>query len=218
MCCWLNQSSFSGLKTALPPLIPSSVNAAISSSRVKDLAIGARRPAEQREEVDHRFGQIALPRVLDHRGRAMTLAQPLLVGSEDQRHVREPRHRRAERLVQQDLLRRVRDVIVAPHHMRDLHLHIVGHDGELIGRMAVGAQEDEVFDVRAVELDRAVHEVVEARRALGHAEADRARHGVALARGDLVRRQCAARAVVAPGADPPASAASRLAFSVSGVQ
>ena len=79
--------------------------------------------------------------------------------------MRELRHRRAERAIQQDLLRRVRDVIVAAHHMRDLHLHIVGHDGELIGRLAVGAQDDEVLDVRAVELDRAVDEIVEARRA-----------------------------------------------------
>ena len=31
----------------------------------------------------------------------------------------------------------------------------------------------EVFDVRAVELDRAVHQIVEARRAVGHAETDR---------------------------------------------
>src|SRR5258706_10056937 len=40
-------------------------------------------------------------------------------------------------------------------------LHIVGHDRQLVGRVAVRAQDDEVFDGRAVDLDRAVHEIVE---------------------------------------------------------
>ena len=130
----------------------------------------------------------------------MTLAQPLLVRPENQRHVRELRHLGAERAIQQDLLRRVRDVIVAAHHVRDLHLHIVGHDGEVIGRMAVRSQDDEVFDVRAVELDRAVDEIVEARRAVPGTRKRTARGTrVALARGDLVGASSAQqRAVVAP--------------------
>ena len=41
--------------------------------------------------------------------------------------------------------------------------------------MAIGALNDEVLDVRAVELDRAVDQIVEARRALRDAEADGAR-------------------------------------------
>ena len=36
MCCWLNQSSFSGLNTAFPPLMPSSVKRAMSSFRVNN--------------------------------------------------------------------------------------------------------------------------------------------------------------------------------------
>ena len=98
MCCWLNQSSFSGLKTALPPLMPSSVNARDQLVAREQLLVAARRPAEQREEIDHRLGQIALLLVLRHRRRAVALAQPLLVGPENQRHVRERRHRRAERV------------------------------------------------------------------------------------------------------------------------
>ena len=118
----------------------------------------------------------------------MTLAQALLVGPENQRHVREPRDRRADRLVQQHLLRRVRDVIVAADHMRDPHLHIVGHDRQVIGGMAVGSEDDEVLDVGAVELDRPVHQIVEARDAVGNAERGRRAARRALARGDLVRR------------------------------
>ena len=113
MYCPFIQSSFSVLNTALPPLMPSSEKLSISSRRRHQLAVVARRPAEQREEIHHRVRQVALPLVLHHRRRAVPLAQALLVGAENQRHVREPRHRRAERLEQQHVLRRVRDVIVA---------------------------------------------------------------------------------------------------------
>ena len=87
----------------------------------------ARRPAEQRQEVHHRVRQIAERRVLrDGRG-AVALAQPLLVGPHDERHVRKRRRGRAERLVEQHLLRRVRDVVVAAHHVRDPHVDVVNH-------------------------------------------------------------------------------------------
>ena len=61
MCCWLNQSSFSGLKTALPPLMPSSEKRCDQLVTREQLAIAAAgRPAEQREKIDHRLRQIAL--------------------------------------------------------------------------------------------------------------------------------------------------------------
>ena len=62
--------------------------------------------------------------------------------------------------------------------------------------MAVGSEDDEVFDVRAVERDRPVHEIVEAHRAGRHVKADRARHAVALAIGDDFRRDLAAGAAL----------------------
>jgi len=73
------------------------------------------------------------------------------------------------------MLGRVRDVIVATHHMRNPHRHIIGDDREVIGRVAVGAQDDEVFDVRVVETDRAADQVFEARGARWHQKADGAR-------------------------------------------
>ena len=51
------QSSFSVLKTALPPLIPSKGSADELIHR-HQLAIVPGRPAEQRQEVHHRFDQI----------------------------------------------------------------------------------------------------------------------------------------------------------------
>ncbi len=128
----------------------------------------------------------------------MALTQPLLVGSENQRDVRELRNRRTYCAIQQNLLRRIGNVIVTPHHMRDLHLHIVGHDRQLVGRVAVRAQDDEVFDGRAVDLDRAVHEIVESDDADRDFEAHGARPLVPLARGDVIRRQMPAQAIVFP--------------------
>ena len=199
MCWLLNHSSFSGLKTALLELMPSSENAATSSSRVNSSRSFARRPPEQREEVEHRLGQEALPLVLHHRRRAVPLAQPPLVGAEDQRHVREARHRRAERLVEQHLLRRVRDVIVAADDVGDPHVDVVDDDRQVIGRVAVRPQDDEVLDHRVVELDPPVHHVVvrrRARRACG--SGSRAARPAASRAAISSRRERGARAVVRP--------------------
>ena len=79
----------------------------------------------------------------------------------------ELRHRRTERLIENHLLRRVRNVIVAAHDVRDLHLHVVRDDGEVVGWLAVGPEDHEVLDVGAVELDGPVHEIVETYGTLG---------------------------------------------------
>ena len=81
---------------------------------------------------------------------------------------------RAERLIEQHLLRRVRHVIVAADHMRDRHVDVVHDHGEVIRGMAVGAQDDEALDVLVGERNGAVHEIGEGRLPLGHLESDRA--------------------------------------------
>jgi hypothetical protein len=91
--------------------------------------------------------------------------------------------RRAERLVEQDLLRRVRDVVVAADDVRDAHGDIVAHHGEVVDRRAVGAQDDEILDVGIVEADRVPCTASSQRCAVGHAEAD----GVRLAGGRPAR-------------------------------
>jgi hypothetical protein len=168
----------------------------------EDLLVAAGRPAEQRQEVHHRLGEIALALVLGHRRGAVPLAQAFLVGTEDQRHMRERGRRRAEGLVQQDLLRRVRDVIVAANHVRDRHVHVVADDGELVGRLAVRSQDDEVLDRLVLHGDGPVHQVVERRPAFRHAHADGARLMCRLLLRDLLRRQRQAAAVVDPAFAP----------------
>ena len=93
------------------------------------------------------------------------LREPLLVAAEDERKVRERRHGGAERAEEQHVLRRIREVIVAARDVRDLHVDVVDDDGEVIGRIAVGAEQDEVVDQVALELHVAADEVMELDRA-----------------------------------------------------
>ena len=124
----------------------------------------------------------------------MALAQALLVGPEDHRHVGEGRHRGTHRGEQQHVLRRVRHVVVAADHVRDRHVHVVAHHRQVIDRQAVAADDDEVVDHRVVELDRSLDEVGEGRPALGHLEADRPRRAV---RGQLARLRLGQRPLAA---------------------
>ena len=78
-------------------------------------------------------------------------------------------------VIQQHLFRRVRNVIVATNDVRDLHTDVVDDDREVVGRLPVRSQDDEILDVGVVERNRAAHEIVEGRLAFRHAEPDRAR-------------------------------------------
>ena len=188
--------------------MPSSAKRAIRSSDRVQLAVVARRPAEEGEEVEHRLGQVALRLVLEDRRGAVALAQALLVGAEDHRHVREGRHRRAHRGEQQHVLGRVRDVIVAADHVRDRHVDVVADHRQVIDRQPVAADDDEVVDAGVVELDRALHEIGERRAALGHLEADRARRAV---RGQLAGLRLGQRPLAADVAPHLAAGLGRLA-------
>ena len=76
-------------------------------------------PAEEREEVDERLGEVALGAELLDRGCTVALRELLAVGAEDVGDVPVPRERGAESLEDLDLLRRVRDVVVAAQDERD---------------------------------------------------------------------------------------------------
>ena len=78
----------------------------------------------------------------------------------------------AERAEEQHVLRRVREMVVAARDVRDGHVDVVDDDGEVIGRIAVGAEQDEVVDQLALELHVAADEVVKLDRARRHREAD----------------------------------------------
>ena len=108
--------------------------------------------------------------------------------------MREPRHGVAERPEQQDVLGRVREVVLAADDVGDLHRGVVDDDREVIERRPVGADDDEVAaEVRHIDLDASADDVVEGDDPLPDPEPERASAAVRLARATLVDGQpCAA--------------------------
>ena len=109
--------------------------------------------------------------------------------------MREGRRGEAERLVQQDLTRRVRNVILAADHMRHPHQRIVHDDREVVRRVAVGADDHRIADDVGLKAHLAADEVGEGDVAiLRHAKADRRPLAAGDARRRLLRRHAPARA------------------------
>ena len=110
------------------------------------LAVLARRPAEEGEEVDERLGEEPLRAELLGAGGAVALGELLSVGAEDHPEVRERRRLGAERAEEGDVLRRVREVVDAADDVGDPHRHVVDADREVVERVAVRAHQDEVVE------------------------------------------------------------------------
>ena len=190
----LSHSSRSRSKTA-PPLwtASSSKRSTISSSDRTSSSVPGR-PAEEREVVDERLADEALRRCSPTT--AVWLLRLLIlrpVRVEDERQVGEERDRVAERPEQQDVLGRVREVVLAADDVADLHRRVVDDHREVVERRAVGADDDEVAaEVGDVDLDAAADDVVEgddARRRPGTG----ARRGGPRPRGRRARRASGAR-------------------------
>ena len=120
----------------------------------------------------------------------MALRQLLAVRAVEQRQVRVGRRLGAERLQDQDLARRVREVVLAADDVRDAHVAVVHRDREVVERAAVRAGDHEVVDRRQRERDVAADHVLHDDLALVRdLDADGALVLVAVpAREDLVDR------------------------------
>jgi hypothetical protein len=91
------------------------------------------------------------------------------------RHVGINRQLRAERRQHLDLLRRVRDVVVATDDVRDPVEPVLEGRREVVRRTAVRADEHEVLELHVREVDPALDRVVPAGDpVVGHANPDRA--------------------------------------------
>ena len=110
----------------------------------------------------------------------------------------EPRHLLAQRLEQEDVLGRVAQVILAPDDMADPHRRVVDHDGEVVQRRAVAADDHEVAaEVGHVDLDPAADQVVEPDDTLADPEAERRPAALGREHGALRLGQSGAASAVA---------------------
>src|SRR5918994_2044119 len=137
--------------------------------RGEDLLVRGVAGSEERQVVEERLGQVAPLREVLDACRAVALAELLLVWSEDLGDVGEGWERVAQCLVDQNLTRRVREVVVAADDVAYLHLRVVEGGGEVVGRGVRGLHQDEVFQIGVLEGDGATDHVLH--------------HGLALARG-----------------------------------
>ena len=95
----------------------------------------------------------------------------------------------AHRVIDLALPTAIHQVIIAAHDMCDLHVVIIDHHGEIIGRIAIRAQQDEVIEFLGRPAHRALDRVLEHDIAVGRLETHRER---------LVGRTVG-RVTVAPG-------------------
>ena len=84
-----------------------------------------------------------------------------MIGPHDEREVRKHGPIEPQRVGQQQLTRRVRQMILASDHVRDLHQRIVYDDRKVVGRPAVGPEDHGVADHLPREADGAAHDVIE---------------------------------------------------------
>ena len=154
------------------------------------MRIVARRPAQQRQEIPKRLRQEAFLGISGDAGGAVALGEPRAVRPQDERHVRKRGRRPVERLINQNLLGGVGEVVGAANDVGDAHVEVVGHHAQVVGGLAVAAQQDKVFDLLVGHFHPARHQVVEGGAAfLRHNEAQRVALAALQPRRHFFRRQ-----------------------------
>jgi hypothetical protein len=78
---------------------------------------------------------------------AMTFGQAPAIGTNDQRHVSEPRLLQSKPTIEQQLPGRGRDEIIAPNDIGDMLRSVINDDGQLVSRRAGRFPNDEVAAV-----------------------------------------------------------------------
>src|SRR5215469_12694825 len=137
------------------------------------LFVAARGPADQGQKIAERLGQKSFSAVQVHVGRTMPLRETRLVGPQDQGYMRENGELRAQRSIQQHLLRRIRNVIGSADNMRDAHIDVIYDHAHLVHRLAklfavlAGTQQNEILDFIVGELAFSKDRVEKSRAAAG---------------------------------------------------
>ncbi|OIQ70399.1 hypothetical protein GALL_479880 [mine drainage metagenome] len=118
------------------------------------IAVG---PAQPHQIVAQRVGQEALFLELQRELRAVAFGQFLAVRAVDHRQVGPDRNLPAHALIDLGLAGGVVQVVVAADHVGDPHVVVIDDHGEVIGRRAVRAQQDQVVEILVLEGHVALH-------------------------------------------------------------
>ena len=110
-----------------------------------------RRPPDQRQIVQERFRQVPLVAELRNRGGTVAFRERTVVRTEHQREMRERRRFVPERLVEQQLPRRVRDVVLAADHVGHTHQRVIHDHREVVRRMPIRSHQHGIADDAGLE-------------------------------------------------------------------
>ena len=100
----------------------------------------------------------------------VTLGHLGTIGVEDEREMGIGRTIEPERILQQHVLGRVVQVLLAPDDVADLHQRIIHHDREVVGREAIRLADDEILKLSRGHDDLAEHRILDVHRAFRHLE------------------------------------------------
>src|SRR5690606_29939174 len=125
------------------------------------------------------------------------LRESTSVGAEDHRQMTKGGNGGTQSLIEQDLLRRIGDVIIAAKHVRHSHEDVIRDDGEVVDRRLVGPEDDEIFDLLVTKTSLAMDEVIPDGFAFRDAETNRGRIPRVAAGAYLSGRESGAASVVA---------------------
>ncbi len=157
--------------------------------------VAARGPSQKSEEIAKCLGQKPFFGVEANAGGSVALGEALAIRSENQRYMGEDRRRGGERMIEQHLFRRVRQMIGAANDVSDAHVDVVDHGAELISRQAGGTQKNEILNFLVLHFERAEDRVFETGHAFSRrSEANRVRRAFANLLFALRRGQISARA------------------------
>src|SRR6185369_13895376 len=117
--------------------------------------------AQESKKIAKRGGEKTRVAIRRHRYdlTVLSLREFSFVRCKYQRQVCKFGRRHAKRFVDQDLLVRVSEVVLAADDMRDLHLDVIADDREVIKRMPVRSQQHEVFRVGVISLLQTVNRI-----------------------------------------------------------
>ena len=91
---------------------------------------------------------------------AASLGQLLVVLIGDQRQVDIYRHLPAEGIIQAHILRGGRQILVAPHHMGDIHSMVIHHIGKIVGGETVRLNQDHIVQLAILHCDITIQLIV----------------------------------------------------------
>ena len=119
------------------------------------------RPAEPREVVHQRIGQVARLAKLPYSYCTIALREAFPVGADNHRQVRVGWRGGPEGGKDVELARGIVDVIIPSNNVRDRHLHIVYHHRKVVGRHAIGARDHQIVQLLVVEHQLAGDEILD---------------------------------------------------------